>query len=131
MNRGQAQTMFDDENFVLKELIPFIAAIVTGAIGGCVASAQHSRAGRATYAAFAAAYAIAGAFGGLMTLAGIAVFSPQWIEGWGELLLATGFSGLITSASLAAGNFSMRLLLKKIGLEVTIKVSRVAKGGDD
>lgn len=123
--RGLQQAMFDDDTFRLSELIPFIGAIITGAIGGCVASVQHMKTGRTTYAAFAAAYSITGAFGGLMALAGIAVLSPEWIRGWGELLLVTGFSGIATSLSLVAGNISMRFLLKKIGLEVTINVSRV------
>jgi peptidoglycan/LPS O-acetylase OafA/YrhL len=123
-------TMLDDEPdriFTLSELIPFIGAIVTGAIGGCVACVQHTRSRPETIAAYIIAYAVTGAFGGVMALSAVTVFYPKWITGWGELFLITGIAGLVTALALAAGNLSMRFLLKQIGLEVTVNVARAKK----
>ena len=122
--------MLDDEPdriFKLRELIPFIGAIVTGAVGGCVACVQHARSAPETIAAYIIAYAVTGAFGGVMALSAVTVFYPTWITGWGELFLITGTSGLVTACALAAGNLSMRFLLKQIGLEVTVNVARAKK----
>jgi hypothetical protein len=114
----------NDSPFKLRELIPFIGAIVTGAIGGCVASLQHSRSRPETVAAFAAAYAMTGAFGGLIALAATMVFLPGWVQGWHHLFLLTGAAGIMTAAALAAGNISMRFILAKLGLEVIVNVRR-------
>lgn len=120
--------MLDDQTpFKLKELFPFIGALVTGGIGGCVACIQHRRTRRETVAAYACAYLITGAFGGLMALAGVAVFLPDWLVGWAELLLISGSAGVVTSIALAAGNLSMRFILKKLGLEITVDVARARK----
>ena len=117
--------MLDDQTPCrLRELIPFIGAIVTGAIGGCVAGIQHARTKPETIAAYAVAYAITGAFGAVMALAALMVFYPGWVNGWSKLFLLGGSSGLITSLALAAGNLSMRFVLKQIGLEVTVNVQK-------
>ncbi|MDP2128193.1 MAG: hypothetical protein Q8K97_12535 [Pseudohongiella sp.] len=117
--------MLDDQvQFRLPELLPFVGAILTGAVGGGVACIQHARTRRETIATFAIAYSITGAFGGLMALAGAMVFYPTMIAGWSELLLLTGVAGVITALALAAGNLSMRVVLKKLGLEVTISVQK-------
>ena len=122
--------VIDDDTFRLRELIPFIGAIVTGAVGGCVASIQQKRSKsiKETVAAYALAYSITGAFGALMSIAGTMVFYPMFVTGWGELLLLSGSSGLVTALALAAGNVSMRLILKKFGLEVTVNVQRTKPG---
>jgi hypothetical protein len=125
--RGNSQHMLDDDTFRLKELIPFIGAIITGALGGCVASIQHARSRSETVAAFAIGYSITGAFGAMMTLAAVMVFYPDWITGWSDLLLLTGAAGVVTALALAAGNVSMRILLKQLGLEVTVNVTRASK----
>lgn len=122
--------MFDKEPeqlFRLRELAPFIGAIVTGAVGGCVACVQHARTRHETIAAYAIAYAITGAFGGVMSLSAVMVFYRHWIAGWGELFLITGAAGMVTAFALAAGNLSMRFVLKQVGLEVTVNVARTKK----
>ncbi|MDP2228968.1 MAG: hypothetical protein Q8J78_15990 [Moraxellaceae bacterium] len=122
--------MLDDQvQFRLPELIPFIGAILTGAVGGSVACIQHARTRRETIATYAIAYLITGAFGGLMALAGAMVFYPEMIVGWSELLLLTGVAGLTTALALAAGNLSMRVVLRKLGLEVTINVQKSDPAG--
>lgn len=120
--------IFDGE-FRLRELIPFIGAVTTGAIGGCVACFQHARTRRETVVAYAVAYAVTGAFGALMALAGIMAFYPGAINGWPSLLLVSGLSGVIVSAALAAGNLSMRFVLAKLGLEVVVSVKKAEKSG--
>lgn len=120
--------MLDDQTpFRLRELIPFIGAIVTGAVGGCVACIQHARTKRETLAAYAVAYALTGAFGAAMALAASMVFYPGVIGDWGKLLLLSGSAGIITSLALAAGNLSMRVVLKRLGLEVTVSVQKVER----
>lgn len=118
-----------DTPFRLRELIPFIGAIATGAVGGCVACVQHARTRRETVAAYAAAYAMTGAFGSLMALAAVVIFSPGMVSSWGSLFLLSGIAGLVTSLALAAGNLSMRVVLAKLGLEVVINVKK--SGGEE
>ena len=114
--------------FRLRELIPFIGAIVTGAVGGCVACVQHARTKRETVAAYAVAYAMTGAFGSLMALAASMIFYPGMVSSWGSLFLLSGGAGLVTSLALAAGNLSMRVVLAKLGLEVVVDIKKT--GGD-
>lgn len=118
----------DDTPFKLRELIPFIGAIVTGAIGGCVASLQHSKSKPETLAAFAIAYAMTGAFGAVLALAAVMVFLPGWVQSWSHLVLLCGAAGLTTATALAAGNISMRFILAKLGLEVIVNVRRQGDG---
>lgn len=117
-----------DTPFRLRELIPFIGAIATGAVGGCVACVQHARTRRETVAAYAAAYAMTGAFGSLMALAAAVIFSPGMVSSWGSLFLLSGIAGLVTSLALAAGNLSMRVVLAKLGLEVVVDIKKT--GGE-
>ncbi|MFA5495179.1 MAG: hypothetical protein WC247_10410 [Porticoccaceae bacterium] len=124
MIRRTVHPMLDDQSFSLRELIPFIGAIVNGAVGGCVASIQHNRTRRETITAYAIAYAVTGAFGAVLALAGATLFFPGSIIGWSQLILLTGAASIITALALAAGNLSMRLVLRKIGLEVTINVQK-------
>lgn len=113
-----------DGEFRLRELIPFVGAIVTGAVGGCTACLQHVRTRRETLTAYAVAYAMTGAFGGLMSIAGVSVFMPKIITGWASLFIVSGLSGVIVSSALAAGNLSMRFILSKLGFEVVINVKK-------
>lgn len=113
-----------DGEFRLRELIPFVGAIVTGAVGGCVACFQHARTRRETVLAYAVAYAMTGAFGALMALAGVSVFMPKVITGWASLFIVSGLSGIIVSSALAAGNLSMRFILAKLGFEIVIDIKK-------
>ena len=114
----------DPAPFKLRELIPFIGAIVTGAIGGCVASFQHVRNRKETVTAFVVSYAVTGAFGAIMAVAGAMAFYPDAVSGWSYLLILSGVAGVITSSAMAAGNISMRLILAKLGFEVEVTVKR-------
>ena len=115
------------DEFRLRELIPFVGAIVTGAIGGCVACFQHARTRRETVVAYTVAYAITGAFGALMLVAGLMVFYPTMIKGWASLLMVSGISGAVVSAAMAAGNLSMRFILGKLGMEVEVSIKKTEK----
>lgn len=117
----------DNHPFQLRELVPFVGAIVTGAIGGCVACAQHVRTRKETVAAYSIAYLITGAFGGLMTLALMMAFYPGVIDGWHKLFLFSGVGGVATAFALAAGNISMRVILRKLGFEVVVDIKRAGK----
>lgn len=116
-----------DGDFRLRELIPFVGAIVTGAVGGCVACFQHARTRRAAVLAYAAAYAMTGAFGALMAMAGVSVFMPKVITGWASLFIVSGLSGITVSSALAAGNISMRFILAKLGMEVEVSIKKTEK----
>ena len=122
--------VLDNETFRLRELIPFIGAVTTGAIGGCVACLQHARTKRETMAAYAVSYAVTGAYGGVMALAAFMIFLPDVVSGWPQVLAITGIAGLIVSAAMAAGNLSARFSLPKLNMEVAVDVRRI-KGGKD
>lgn len=118
------------EAFKLRELAPFIGAIITGGFSGCVAFAWHARTRREALAAYAIAYSITGAFGALMTLAAAGVLVPLLVIGWNELFLISGAAGLTAALALAGANLSMRFILRQIGLEVQINVSRKTRGDE-
>jgi hypothetical protein len=115
----------DGGQFNLKELIPFAGAVLTGAVGGCVASIQHARTKRETVAAFAAGYFITGAFGGMGTLAAFNLFYPTLTATWSHVFLVGGGGGLVTAFAIAAGNLSMRVALRKFGFDIIVEVHRV------
>lgn len=123
--------VLDNETFRLRELIPFIGAVTTGAIGGCVACLQHARTRRETVAAYAVSYVVTGAFGGIMALAFFMIFLPHVIQGWAEVFAISGGMGLIVSGAMAAGNLSARIALPKVGMEVAVDVRRIKPEKDD
>jgi len=122
-NARRKAPVFDGE-FRLRELIPFVGAVVNGAVGGCIACLQHARTRRETVLAYAAAYAMTGAFGALMTMAGASIFMPNIVTGWASLFIVSGLSGVIVSSALAAGNLSMRFILAKLGFEIVIDIKK-------
>jgi cation transporter-like permease len=107
-----------------KEFLPFLIAVVNGALGGCVASIHKSRSKKEIVAAFAIAYAVTGIFGALMTLAAVMLTYPQYAETVGHVMLITGFAGLVTPCALAISNVSAKFFFKQFGLEVEINVKR-------
>jgi len=108
-----------------KEFLPFLIAIVNGALGGCVASIHKSRSKKEIVAAFAIAYAITGIFGAIMTLAFVMLTYPQYAETVGQVMLITGFAGLVTPCALAISNVSAKFIFRQMGLEVEINVKKV------
>lgn len=127
LNLRRKVPVLGGDEFRLRELIPFVGAIVTGAIGGCVACFQHARTRRETVVAYTVAYAITGSFGALMLVAGLMVFYPAMIKGWASLLMVSGISGAVVSAAMAAGNLSMRFILGKLGMEVEVSIKKTEK----
>lgn len=127
MNLHMRRTVhvFDDQTpFQFRELWPFVGAIVTGAIGGCVACIQQARTRRETVAAYAIAYGITGGFGALMTVAAATVFYPEAVRTWADIILTAGGAGVVTSLAVAAGNLSMRVAMTKLGWKITVNVER-------
>jgi hypothetical protein len=118
--------MFDDMDRGLKftEFVPFLTAVVTGSIGGCVAGISHRRNRREVIAGYMIAYAITGGFGALMALAGMLWLTPDWLPSLTEILLISGGAGVCTALSLAAGNLTMRIVLKQLGIDVTIQMTK-------
>ncbi len=114
--------------FSLLELVPFAGALLTGAVGGCVASIQQARTKRETVAAFAVGYVITGAFGGLGALAALNIFYPILVNTWSHVFLVSGVGGVLTAGAIAAGNLSMRVVLRKLGCHR--RVSERDKGRD-
>lgn len=132
MNLHMRRTVqvFDDQTpFQFRELWPFVGAIVTGAIGGCVACIQQARTRRETVAAYAIAYAITGAFGALMIVAAATVFYPETVSTWADIILTAGGAGVGTSLAVAAGNLSMRFAMKKRGWKATVIIERDEPNG--
>ena len=108
-----------------KEFLPFLIAIVNGALGGCVASIHKSRSKREIVFAFAIAYAITGIFGAIMTLAFVLLTYPQYAETVGQVMLITGFAGMVTPCALAISNVSAKFIFRQLGLEIEINVKKV------
>ena len=109
----------------VRELVPFIAAIVIGAVGGCTALTVHAVHGkREIVMAHIIAYGMVGAFGAAIAFAALLVFSPLLIDGWAKLLLLSCVSGLVAPISLLGTNVTMRFILRKIGLEVVVAIKR-------
>jgi hypothetical protein len=109
-----------------RELIPFAVAVISGAISGSAVSFSSARKSPEVLTAFLVGYAICGAFGAVMALAGAWVFIPALIGSVPNLVLFTGIAGLITSLALAGSNLTMRFILKKLGVEVVIDLRRTS-----
>ena len=109
------------------DLIPFVLAIVTGAISGYAVSFSYARRSPEVLTALLLGYAVCGVFGALMALACAWVFVPGLISSVAQLVLLSGVAGLITSLTLAGSNLTMRFLLKKLGVEVVVDLRRTTK----
>lgn len=115
-------------NLRWRELVPFAVAVVSGAIGGCVAFVHTARKTPEVVAAFFVGYVICGIFGGVMATAAAMAFAPALVDSLPELILFSGLAGLITSISLTGTNLVMRFILKRLGVEVVIGIHRDQRG---
>jgi hypothetical protein len=119
--------MFDgdgQEAFKFRELVPFVTALFMGAAGGCVSWVYSRRTSRELIVAYISAFAITGAFGAVMAVSIASIFLPIWVANWHELVLFSGAAGIITASSVAAGNLTMKFVLRHLGIEMEINVRR-------
>lgn len=114
-----AMTMDKDPNGLALFLIAIAA--ISGGMGAAAIASHHLLRGRAMTISYAIAYVFIGAAMGVLSYAyghWFGVISVTMLELVGSSLLA----GAIGSLTLASANISARFLLKKLGIEVEIKV---------
>ena len=103
-----------------------VIAAVSGAFGGCAAAAHHVLAsqGKLTQRTiFFLSYAIVGAAMGIFVIGAANLFGLHFhtLE---QFVLATMAAGFIGSLVLAGTNLTMRFLLKRLGIEVTMTLRK-------
>jgi len=110
----------------LREIQPYATALVMGALGGCsIAVSKLIKQKRAEWLfSLLCAYALVGAFGALMGMALLAIFAPTLIASFAQVVFAGGAFGLCAAAGLFSANVVMRVVLKQLGIDVEIKISR-------
>lgn len=104
-------------------LMLYALAAISGGLGGCAVASSEVLRGKSPRLAFVMAYAMVGAVFGILTIAwgalfGIDTASVDSIIGNAVLVGAAG------SITLASTNMSARWVLKRLGIEVEVKVKR-------
>lgn len=107
------------------ELLLYLIATVAGALGGCAAASHRLlRQGGDKVWMYFLAYSIIGTFFGVLSFAAHSVILTPY-SGIHELTmfsLVYGFGGAI---ALAATNLSAKFILKKLGVEIDVRVTKV------
>ena len=112
-------------------LLLYVLATISGAFGGCAVAAYqtlHKKKPEVTQAVFLA-YAILGGFFGLLFVlyAGMLGYELTTLS---QFLGHAALVGAAASVTLAASNFSIRFFLRRLGLEIEVRVKDRRHGED-
>ena len=126
--------MIESENKILDGVLAlaFCVAAVAGASGACLIVAHKVLRGRNISALLVGSYAVVGAVLAVAIIAYLFAFTAIRI-GFPELVLYGVLAGAMGSAVLAATNLSARFILRRLGIEVEVRVKSLEKiaGGDE
>lgn len=104
--------------------VMYAIVAVSGAAGGCMVIANHALRGRNVTALLFVAYALLGAVFGIAGVAAMLLFAG--IDATFEKLVLLGlFFGVVGSTALASANMSIRFLLRRLGIEVDVRIKRI------
>ena len=100
---------------------------ISGASGGCLVVAQRAVRGKTVTAVLLLAYAF---IGGVFGVAGASVLSlfSEMGNSLERLMLMGLVMGVAGSVALASANLSIRLILRRLGIEVDMTIKKI---GDD
>lgn len=102
-------------------LVLVLVAMIAGGLGGAAVAGHHVLRGRALSMAYIFAYLVVGAVVGVVAaLVGVMYAGFEQTE---QILTVSLMAGAAGSALLAAGNLSLRFILKQLGVEVVVSIS--------
>jgi hypothetical protein len=113
---------------LLLEMIYAIVAI-TGALGGCAASAVQVLRKKATKMLFVA-YSVVGAYFGL-TLYVLGTISGHIDPSLDSAIIYGGMLGMLSASLLGAANFSMSFIMRRLNLKVDVSIRRINGDGPE
>ena len=113
-----------DKSFDFLSALAYAIVAISGASGGCLVVAHRAIRGRTVTLVLLTAYAF---IGGVFAVAGIAALSLFGDTGQSiERLLLTGLiMGVSGSVALASANLSIRLILRRLGVEVDVSIKKI------
>ena len=107
----------------ITEIFMYALAAVAGGLGGCMAASNQLFQGRALRWSILMAYIICGMAMGLLIIAYTSVFFGE-IGAVDKIIGHSILAGLAGSTLLAGGHISVRWVLKKLGVEITLTARR-------
>jgi hypothetical protein len=116
----------EDKRLAVDVVIGFFYAIaaVSGGIGGCAVSCYYLTHDKHPRLAFASAYTVIGIVFGILTFAGVSLLGYEIDGSVHKLILYAAAGGFVSAITLASVNMSVRIMLKRLGMEVELTVRR-------
>ena len=125
MQAAYITTAQEGENMGKLELLLYLIATIAGALGGCAAASHRLlRQGDDKFWMYLLAYSIIGTFFGVLSFAGHATIGTPY-AGIHEATLFSLVYGFGGAVALAATNLSVKFILKRLGIEIDVRVTKV------
>lgn len=107
------------------ELWTFITVLITGAVGGCAAAFTGARKEKRVLTFLSIlGYGFAGLFGSITYFCMLFILNGNTETDLHSFILFSLMAGFVTSTSLAGTNLVLKLVLKKIGIEIDVEIKR-------
>lgn len=113
------------DKLTMPELWIFVATMVSGAIGGCAAAFSNKKDRKLITMLSLSGYAITGMFGALVAFAFLSTTTEDLVTNLDGIVLLSCLTGFCASVGLAGTNLGFKIILKRLGIEITINVSRI------
>lgn len=105
-------------------LLMYALAAISGGLGGCTAFGVNTLQGSTPRLSYVMAYIFIGITFGLLVFIYGNMFGVP-VTTMGDVIGASIIAGACSSLSLASTNFSARWVLKKLGIEIEVKVKKL------
>lgn len=120
--------MEQEQKVIIDTMVAVLYAVaaISGALGGCATSCYYMTHDKHPRWTFAIAYTIMGVVFGILTYAGLAIYHrPETVD---MLVVSSIAGGAAGALALGAANLTVRLILRRLGVEVAFTVR---KAGED
>jgi len=108
----------------LTQLWAFVIVLWSGGIGGCAAAFMGKRNPINSFMTLAG-YIVTGSFGAVVMFGFLSVVIKQPLITMDQIVLWSCLTGFSTSLSMAGTNFTLKFILKKLGLELDIQLKKI------
>lgn len=126
MQLAEVSNMHRIETLSSMATLLVVIAAIAGAFGGCAAAAHHVLAARGPKQQrliFFGSYALIGGAMGVAVTTSTSIFGINFIN-FEQFVLASLAAGFMGSLALAGTNVTMKFLLKRLGIEVTLTLRK-------